>query len=422
MTPPAENTRAQAPSAAAVDVERVRADFPILQRSMRGKPLVYLDSAASAQKPAVVIDALARFYSDGYANIHRGVYQLSEEATQLYEGAREKVRALINAGESREIIFARGTTEGINLVANSYGGMAVGEDDEILLTHLEHHSNIVPWQLLAERRGARLNVVPIDDTGDVDMAEFAARLTPRVKIVAVAHVSNALGTVNPIREMIRLAKANGSVVLLDGAQAVPHMRVDVRELDCDFYVFSGHKLYGPTGIGVLYGRAELLEAMPPFQGGGDMIRSVSFEETLYNEIPHKFEAGTPDIAGAVGLAAAIDYLNGIGFEAIEAHGRELLDYGTRLLQDVPGLRLIGTASEKVAVLSFVMDGAHPHDVGTILDREGIAVRAGHHCAQPVMERFGIPATTRASLGVYNRSSDLDTLVAGLIEIRRMFGL
>ena len=398
----------------------LREDFPVFGQEINGKPLVYLDSAASAQKPQVVIDTLHRFYTTGYSNIHRGVYQLSEQATNLYEGTREKVRRFINARSTREIVFLRGTTEGLNLLASSFGGGRVREGDEILITHMEHHSNIVPWQLLCERTGAKLVVVPIDDTGALDMEAFERLLGPRTRIVSVVHVSNALGTVNPVKRIVQMAHAQGVPVIVDGAQAVPHMTVDVQDLGCDFYVFSGHKLYGPTGIGILYGRAELLEAMPPWQGGGDMIRSVTFAKTTYAEIPSKFEAGTPDIAGAIGLGTAIYYIESIGFETIGAHGRELLDYGTQRLQEIQGLRLIGTAPEKVAVLSFTMEGVHPHDIGTILDQEGIAVRAGHHCAQPVMERFGIPATTRASIGLYNNRADIDALARGLVKIREMF--
>jgi cysteine desulfurase/selenocysteine lyase len=398
----------------------LREDFPVFDQEINGKPLIYLDSAASAQKPQVVIDTLHRFYTTGYSNIHRGVYQLSEQATSLYEGTREKVRRFINAESTREIVFLRGTTEALNLLASSFGGSRVGEGDEILITHMEHHSNIVPWQFLCERTGAKLVVVPINDAGELDMEAFGKLLGPRTKIVSVAHVSNALGTVNPVAEIIAMAHAQGTPVIIDGAQAAPHLHVDVRELDADFYSFSGHKLYGPTGIGILYGKAELLEAMPPWQGGGDMIRSVSFDGTTFAAIPSKFEAGTPDIAGAIGLGTAIYYLDSIGFEAIGEHGRELLEYGTRRLLEIPGLRLIGTAAEKVAVLSFTLEGVHPHDIGTILDQEGIAVRAGHHCAQPVMDRFCVPATTRASIGLYNNRDDIDALAAGLVKIREMF--
>jgi cysteine desulfurase/selenocysteine lyase len=404
---------------AAFDVERVRSDFPILQQRIHGKPLVFLDSAASAQKPRQVIDAMSEFYGRDYANIHRGVYELSQRATEAFEGARDKVSDFLNA-ESREIVFVRGATEAINLVASTHGARNVGAGDEILITAMEHHSNIVPWQLLCEEKGAVLQVAPIDDRGELLMDEFEKLLSPRTRMVAVAHVSNALGTVNPVREITALAHARGIPVLVDGAQAVSHKRVDVRDLDSDFYAFSGHKLFGPSGVGALYGKAELLENLPPYQGGGEMILSVTFEKSTFKEIPHKFEAGTPDIAGAVGLGAAIDYVNGVGFDGIAAHEDDLLAYGTALLDEIPGLRSIGTASEKASVLSFVLDGIHPHDVGTILDQEGIAVRTGHHCAQPVMDRFGVPATTRASLALYNTRSDLDALANGIRKVQEIF--
>ena len=402
------------------DVQTARKDFPILQDTAHGKPLVFLDSAASAQKPRAVLEAMTNLYSHSYANIHRGVYELSMRATDAFEEAREKVRAFLGAPEAREIVFVRGATEGINLVASTFGRTRVSEGDEILITHMEHHANIVPWQMLCEQTGAVLRVAPIDDDGALLVDEFEKLLTPRTKLAAVVHVSNALGTVNPVRELVELAHARGVPVLVDGAQAVPHQRVDVRELGCDFYVFSSHKVFGPSGVGALWGKAEHLEAMPPYQGGGEMILSVSFEKTVYNEIPHKFEAGTPDIAGVVGLGAAIDYVNGLGLDAIAAHERELLAYGTERLLEVPGLRLIGTAPHKASVLSFVLDGVHPHDIGTILDQEGICVRTGHHCAQPVMERFGIPATARASLALYNDESDVDRLVAALGKVREVF--
>jgi len=403
----------------AFDVERVRRDFPILQQQSHGRPLVFLDSAASAQKPLQVIDAMSEFYKQDYANIHRGVYELSQRATEAFEGARDRVSDFLNA-ESREIVFVRSATEAINLVARTYGARNVGTGDEILITTMEHHSNIVPWQLLCEEKGAVLEVAPIDDRGELLMDEFEKRLSPRTRMVAVTHVSNALGTVNPVREIAELAHARGVPVLVDGAQAVSHTRVDVRDIDCDFYAISGHKLFGPTGVGALYGKAELLEDMPPYQGGGEMILSVTFEGSTFKEIPHKFEAGTPDIAGAVGLGAAIDYVNGVGYGGIAAHEDDLLTYGTALLEEIPGLRIIGTASEKASVLSFVLDGIHPHDIGTILDQEGIAVRTGHHCAQPVMDRFGIPATTRASLALYNTRSDLDALVKGIRKVQEIF--
>jgi cysteine desulfurase/selenocysteine lyase len=402
------------------DVERVRKDFPILARTVHGRPLAFLDSAASAQKPRVVLEAMNDFYTRSYANIHRGVYELSLRATEAFEAARETCRAFLNAPEAREIVFVRGTTEGINLVAQSFGRSRVSAGDEVLITHMEHHSNIVPWQMLCAEKGATLRVAPIDDRGALMVPEFERLLSPRTRLVALAHVSNALGTVNPVRELVARCHARGVPVLVDGAQAVPHQRVDVRELGCDFYVFSGHKVFGPSGIGVLWGAAEQLEAMPPWQGGGDMILSVRFEETIYAEIPHKFEAGTPDIAGAVGLAAALDYVTGLGQDAIAAHEAELLAYATARLEKVPGLRLIGTAPHKASVLSFVLDGIHPHDVGTVLDQRGVAVRTGHHCAQPVMERFGVPATTRASLALYNDRADVDALVDGLALVREMF--
>jgi cysteine desulfurase / selenocysteine lyase len=399
----------------------VRGDFPIFQTGGRDNGLVYLDSGASAQKPQVVLDAMTSLYSTSYANIHRGVYHLSEEATRLYEGARETVRAFLNARHSREIIFLRGTTEAINLLASTIGRERLGEGDEILITHLEHHSNIVPWQLLCQSTGAVLKVVPISDSGEVDMGAFAELLGPRTKLVSVAHVSNALGTINPVKEIAAMAHAQGVPVILDGAQAVPHFAIDVQDLDCDFYVFSGHKLYGPTGIGVLFGKAELLETMPPYQGGGDMIESVTFEKTTYAPLPARFEAGTPNIAGTVGLAAAIDYIQGIGFENIEAHAAELHTYGNELLNAVPGLRQIGTAKNKATLFSFVLDGIHPHDVGTFLGAENVAVRTGHHCAQPVMDRFQVPATTRASLGLYNTKADLDALGDAIGKLRKFFG-
>jgi cysteine desulfurase / selenocysteine lyase len=406
-------------SPAALDVERIRADFPILQQRIRGKPLVYLDNAATSQKPQVVIDSVSRYYLEENANIHRGVHYLSERATRAYEGARGRVQRFLNAADSREIIYTRGTTEGINLVASSYG-RRFKPGDEILISWMEHHSNIVPWQLLCEQTGAALRVVPINDDGELQMEEYARLLGPRTRLVAMGHVSNALGTINPVREITAMAHRAGAVVLLDGAQAVPHLPVDVRELDCDFYAFSGHKVYGPTGIGILYGKAELLEAMPPYQGGGDMISSVTFEKTLYNELPHKFEAGTPDIAGAVGLGAALEYVDEIGRERIADYEADLLTYATEAVAAIPQVRLIGTAHHKASVLSFDLEGAHPHDVGTILDREGIAIRTGNHCAQPAMERFGVPATARASFAMYNTRQEVDALVAGLQKVIEVF--
>ncbi len=388
---------------------------------IKGKPLVYLDNAASAQKPQQVIDAISGFYAHDYANIHRGVHELSERATKAYESARLKVQAFMGAASEREIIFVRGTTEGINLVAESYGRANVGEGDEVLITTMEHHSNIVPWQMLCERTGANLKVVPISDRGELEMEELEKLLGSKTKIVAVGHVSNALGTINPVRTIIELAHEQGVPVLIDGAQAAPHVAIDVRELDCDFYTISAHKMFGPSGIGVLYAKESLLEKMQPYQGGGDMISTVSFEKTTYNRLPFRFEAGTPNIAGAVGLGATVDYLNGIGMDGIAAYEEELLDYGTNALREIPGLRIVGEANHKASVLSFVLDGIHPHDVGTILDQEGIAVRTGHHCAQPVMDRFGVAATARASLALYNTREDIDRLVQGLATVREVFG-
>ena len=402
------------------DVLRIRQDFPILKRKVRGKPLVYLDNAASSQKPKAVIDAITRLYSEDYANVHRGVHELSQRSTEAYEGARLKVRRFINAGSEREIIFVRGATEAVNLVAQTYGRVQVRAGDEVLITTMEHHSNIVPWQILCEEKGAHLRVAPINDRGELILDELEKLLGPKTRLLALAHVSNALGTINPVREIIRMAHERDVPVLLDGAQAVPHMAIDVRELGVDFYAFSSHKMFGPSGVGVLYGKEALLEAMPPYQSGGDMISSVSFEKTTYNRLPYKFEAGTPNIADVVGLGAAIDYLADIGMEAIGAYEHELLDYGTQALSEIPGLELVGTAREKAAVLSFTLEGVHPHDVGTILDQDGIAVRTGHHCAQPVMDRFGIPATARASLALYNTKAELDLLVAGIHKVIEVF--
>ena len=404
------------------DLLEVRRDFPALHQKVHGKPLVYLDNAATTQKPKPVIDAVDRFYRFDSSNVHRAVHVLSDRATKAYEDARTTVKQYINARNEREIIFVRGTTEAINLVMNSFVRPRVEADNEILISALEHHSNIVPWQLLAEQTGALLVVAPIDDRGELILEEFERRLGPRTALVAVAHISNALGTIMPVREIVQMAHARGVPVLIDGAQAIAHLPVDVRELDCDFYAFSGHKVFGPTGIGVLYGRESLLEQMPPYQGGGDMIRSVTFEKTIYNELPYKFEAGTPHIAGAIGLGAALDYVSRVGLVRAAAHERELLDYGTALLGAVPGLRFIGTAREKVGVLSFVLDGVHPHDVGTVLDRDGIAVRTGHHCAQPVMDRFGVPATTRASLALYNSKAELDALAHGIRRVQKLFAV
>ena len=410
------------PFATSLDLSAIRKDFPILAQEVHGKPLVYLDNAATSQKPKRVIDALTHFYQMDNANIHRGVHELSERSTQQYEAARGKVQHFLNAANTREIIFVRGATEGINLVAQTYGRRHVGAGDEIVISAMEHHANIVPWQMLCEEKGAILRVIPINDQGELEFDQFVKLLNHRTKLVAVTHVSNALGTINPVRAIVKAAHGLNIPVLVDGAQAVLHMKVDVRSLDCDFYVFSGHKVFGPTGIGVLYGKEQLLKDMPPWQGGGDMIRSVTFEKTSYNDLPYKFEAGTPDIAGAIGLGAAIDYLNQIGMDAIEEHERDLLEYATRALKNIPGLRLIGTAQEKAGVLSFVIEGVHPHDAGTILDREGVAVRAGHHCAQPVMDRFGVSSTTRASLAFYNNREDIDALVAGIQKIKEVLGV
>ncbi|MCJ7799766.1 MAG: cysteine desulfurase, partial [Polaromonas sp.] len=409
---------APAALAPAFDVERVRADFPILQIAVEGKPLVYLDNAASSQMPQPVIDRLVRYQSTEHANIHRAVHTLSERATAAYEEARVKLQRFINAPDAREVIFTSGTTEAINLVMHGYGRKFIKAGDEIILTTLEHHANIVPWQMLAEETGAILRVLPINDAGELCLEQFEPLFNARTKLVGVSHVSNALGSINPVKQMIALAHERGVPVLVDGAQAVPHLPVDVQDLDCDFYAFSGHKLCGPTGIGVLYGKAELLEKMQPFKGGGDMILSVSFEKTVYNAIPYKFEAGTPPIAAAIGLGAAVDYLSAIGMDAIARHEHALLQYATGQLSALPGLRLIGMAQDKAAVLSFTLEGIHPHDVGTLLNQDGIAVRTGHHCAQPVMTRFKVPATTRASFAFYNRMAEVDALVAGIRSVQK----
>ncbi len=407
--------------APALDVETVRADFPILAQTVRGKPLAYLDNAATTQKPLAVIEAERRYYLEYNSNIHRGVHLLSQKATDAYEAAREKVRRFLNARHTEEIVFVRGTTEAINLVAQSWGRSQLQPGDEIVLSALEHHSNIVPWQLLCQQTGAVLKVVPINDAGELLFEQYLALLGPRTRLVAVAHVSNALGTINPVRAIIEAAHARGVPVLLDGAQAAAHEPVDVQALDCDFYALSGHKLYAPTGIGVLYGKRQLLDAMPPWQGGGDMIRTVSFDKTEYNVLPHKFEAGTPNIAGTIGLGAALDYVSGIGLEAIAAHEAQLLRHATEEARRIPGMRLVGTARDKAAILSFVLEGIHPHDVGTILDSEGVAIRAGHHCAMPVMTRFGIPGTARASFAVYNTHAEVDALMAAIRKTQKLFG-
>src|SRR5262245_7949541 len=405
---------------AGLAVAAVRADFPILARQVHGKPLVYLDNAATTQKPQAVLDAVARYFRETNANVHRGVHELSARATDQYEAARERVRRYFNAASTREIVFVRNATEGINLVAQSFVRPALQSGDEVLITAMEHHSNIVPWQLVCEATGARLRVAPIDDDGSLRLDEFERLLGPRTKIAAVTHMSNALGTITPVRDIVRIAHQHGVAVLLDASQAAYHLRVDVQALDCDFLVATGHKLYGPTGIGVLYGKESRLEAMPPFLGGGDMISSVTFEKSTWNVLPYKFEAGTPHIAGAIGLHAALDYIDGVGLDAIAAHERELTAYGTELLQSVGGVRLIGTAPDKSSILSFVMEGVHPHDIGTIVDREGVAIRTGHHCAQPVMERFGVPATARASIAMYNTREEIDRHGRALRKVREVF--
>jgi len=401
-------------------VATIRTDFPILQRSLHGQPLVYLDNAATTQKPQAVIDRLVRYYADENANIHRGVHVLSVEATDAYDAARERVRRFLNAAEAREIVFVRGATEAINVVAATYGRTHVGAGDEVVISEMEHHSNIVPWQMLCEEKGAHLRVIPITDSGELRLDEYERLLTPRTRIVAVTHVSNALGTINPVELLVRVAHDRGIPVVIDGAQAVAHTPVDVQAIGCDFYAFSGHKVFGPTGIGVLYGRAPLLEAMPPYQGGGDMIRSVTFERTMYNDLPYKFEAGTPNIAGVVGLDAALAYVTAVGLDRIASYERDLLAYGTDALSDITGLRLTGTSRHKAGILSFVMDAVHPHDLGTILDQDGIAIRAGHHCCQPLMARLGVPATARASLAFYNTRDEINSLVTSLQKAKAVF--
>jgi len=403
-----------------LDVEKIRQDFPLLHQEVNGKPLAYLDNAATSQKPTQVIKALDKYYQEDNANIHRGVHTLSERATIDYEQARGKVRSFINANSEKEIIFVRGATEGINLIAQSYGRNKLKTGDEIIISEMEHHSNIVPWQLLCEQTGAILKIIPINDSGELILEEFEKLLSSKTKLVSIAHISNALGTINPIQTIIDRAHEHNAVVIIDGAQATPHTTVDVQALDCDFYVFSGHKLFGPTGIGVLYGKAHLLEAMPPWQGGGDMIKMVSFEKTLYNDLPYKFEAGTPHIAGVIGLGAAIDYVSATGLDAIAAYEHELLEYATEKILEVKDLRLIGTAQQKTSILSFVIDSIHPHDIGTILDHEGIAIRTGHHCAMPVMTHFNVPATARASFAFYNTFEEVDRLIQALGKAREVF--
>ena len=404
----------------AFDVAKIRDDFPILKQMVHGKPLVYLDNAATSQKPQAVVDSLVQYYTTTNSNVHRGVHTLSQQATEEYEGARTKVKRFIGAAEDKEIIFVRGTTEGINLVAQSYGRQHVGPGDEIIVSNMEHHSNIVPWQVLCQERGAHLRIVPINDDGELLLDEYERLLGPRTKLVSMVHQSNALGTINPVERIVDMAHSHGIPVLLDGAQSAPHLPIDVQKLGCDFFVFSGHKLYGPTGIGILYGKEELLESMPPYQGGGEMIKSVTFEKTIYNDLPNKFEAGTPHIAGAIALGTAVDYVTGIGMDVIRAYEHEVLEYGARSLSEIGGLRIIGSAAEKAGVLSFVMDGVHPHDIGTILDTQGIAIRTGHHCTQPLMERFQIPATARASLAFYNTKDEIDSLVRAIDQVVEVF--
>ncbi|HKW18952.1 MAG TPA: cysteine desulfurase [Terriglobales bacterium] len=408
------------PATSALDLEKIRRDFPILARDVRGKRLIYLDNAATSQKPRAVIERIVRYYEQENANIHRGVHFLSELATNEHDHAREAVKNFIHARDTKEIVFVRGTTEAINLVAQTYGRANVAAGDEVVITAMEHHSNIVPWQLLCNEKGAKLRVAPINDDGELLVGELHKMLTPRVKLLALAHVSNALGTINPVKKIINCAHSKNIPVLIDGAQAVPHMKIDVQDLDADFYTLSSHKMLGPMGIGVLYGKAELLEAMPPYQGGGDMISSVTFEKTTYNKLPFKFEAGTPDVAGAIGLGAAIEYLTAIGMDHIEQYEHELLGYAIEKVSEIPGVRLIGTAKEKAGVVSFVIEGVHPHDVGTILDQEGIAIRTGHHCAQPIMDRFGIPATARASFAFYNTKEEVDALANAIRRVQEVF--
>ena len=402
------------------DVARIRRDFPILSRKVHGKPLVYLDNAATTQKPQQVIDRIVRYYSEENSNVHRGVHYLSQIATEAYEGTRTTVKRFLNARSEKEIVFTRGTTDGINLVAYAWGRKNVKAGDDVIISAIEHHSDIVPWQMLCDATGANLRIIPVNDAGELMLDAYAELLSDRTKLVAIGHASNALGTINPVKQITRMAHDAGAIVLIDGAQGAPHIRLDVQDIDCDFYTFSSHKIYGPTGSGVLYGKEALLEATPPYAGGGDMILSVTFEKTTYNALPYKFEAGTPDIAGVIGMGAAIDYMNALGIESIAAHEHDLLLYATKELQSIDGLRIIGTAKEKAAVISFVLEGVHPHDIGTILDQEGIAVRTGHHCAQPLMMRFNVPATGRASFGLYNTREEADALVAGLRKVIEVF--
>ena len=417
-TPDAAGTTAHPP---AYDIGAIRKDFPILGQTVRGKPLVYLDNAATTQKPQAMIDAVSTYYAETNANIHRGVYQLSQKSTTAYENARKTVQRFLNARDPREIIFVRGTTEAVNLVAKSFCRLRLKPGDEIILSAMEHHSNIVPWQILCQEKNVKLRVIPMTESGELDLDAFEPLLSPRTKLVGIVHVSNALGTINPVRKIIEIAHAHDVPVLVDGAQSLPHFAVDVQELDCDFFAFSGHKIYGPTGIGALYGKSEWLDIMPPFQGGGDMIKYVTFEKTEYSDVPHKFEAGTPNIAGAVGLAAALDYLSGIGQSSIAAHENRVTEYAERMLTALDGLRPIGTAKERAGVLSFVLEDVHPHDIGTILDQEGVAIRTGHHCAQPVMDFYGVPATARASIGLYNTTDEIDALAAAIRKVFEVFG-
>jgi cysteine desulfurase / selenocysteine lyase len=415
------NVLTRPPVAAAYDVSSVRRDFPILGEQAHGKPLVYLDNAATTQKPRQVIERITEYYSTENANVHRGVHLLSERATAAFEGAREIVRAHVNARSAKEIIFVRGCTEGVNLVAQTFGRQNVGAGDEIVISAMEHHSNIVPWQMLCEEKNARLRVIPITGDGDIDLEAYEKLLTDRTKIVSIVHISNSLGTVNPVKSMTKMAKDRGIHVFVDGAQALPHASVDVQDIGCDWYAASGHKVFGPTGIGMLYGKSEVLETMPPYQGGGDMILSVTFEKTTYNQIPYKFEAGTPNIAGAIGFAAAIEYIAGIGLDRIHEHEMLLLEYATGMLGEIPQLRIIGTAKEKASVISFTLEGIHPHDIGTIIDQEGVAIRTGHHCTQPVMKFFGVPATARASFACYNTKEEIDALARGIRKVIEVFG-
>ena len=406
-------------SLVALDIEKIRAEFPLLQREMNGQPIVFLDSAASSQKPQVLIDTIDHYYKHLHANVHRGVYQLSQEATNAHELGRQRIQTFINAASEKEIIFVRGTTEGINLVASSFGRKFLKEGDEVLISAMEHHSNIVPWQLICEQTGAQLKVIPINDEGELLMDEFDRLLNPKTKIVALVHVSNALGTINPVKEIIEKAHAQGTPVLVDGAQAIPHLKIDVQELDADFYTFSGHKMFGPTGIGSLYGKEKWLNEMPPYHGGGEMIKTVSFEKTTFNELPFKFEAGTPDIEGSIGIGVAAEYIQNIGHDAIQQHEDDLLQYATEQLMQIEGIRIVGTAKHKASVVSFLLEGTHPYDVGTILDKLGIAVRTGHHCTQPLMDRFDIPGTVRASFAFYNNREDVDRLIAGVKKAASM---